>query len=252
MVQKILINLGVLLQDFASFKENLTGDIQSFEEKNIQVFCHQLSQYMNDVRVKAFIRNRVQDEILSAFKNTNFNQFYQKVNISDKAGEISDTDILNQNLEYLNKLADLLIEMAPKNCKSLNAVLYHLKEFSDKKIPQFVKDSQVGKDAYQCKDRIEEAVYFYSSMLTICKNYIENKDCKSFQKNSKQAIDEAHITFDQHRGMKNFLYSLLLAVLTGGFSYFVTAAYQKTFFPVIINTDSANRLSIIESNVKIA
>jgi len=71
-----------------------------------------------------------------------------------------------------------------------------------------------------------------------------------FKKNAKSVIDTAHQTLDIHRGWKEVLINLAIAVLTLGVGYLALAIYQGSFFPVQpVKTDSDQKLRDLQDKV---
>lgn len=76
-------------------------------------------------------------------------------------------------------------------------------------------------------------------------------DLDTFKKRAHIAILISHDELDKPRGycVKHILVNLAFAVLTLGIGYLIAAAYKGTFFPISPNTDSANKVDMLEQAV---
>ena len=68
-------------------------------------------------------------------------------------------------------------------------------------------------------------------------------DLNQFKSDTTQAIrDKRDGVISEHRGCKQILVNLLLAISTLGVGYLLAALFTRSFTPIKVNTDSANQL----------
>lgn len=95
----------------------------------------------------------------------------------------------------------------------------------------------------------DEATTLYRTLKTLKNNYAENAiTLQHFQLESKKAISRARPVLEVHRGCKELLGNLALAVLGIGVIYLAVCAYKGRFFK--FNTDSVNQLNRLTDTIE--
>jgi len=78
--------------------------------------------------------------------------------------------------------------------------------------------------------------------------HIDLQGKQGYKELAHEAIETAHGILDQHRGWKQLLINLAIAILTLGVGYLALAAYQGRFYPALsIDTDSKQILDGLET-----
>lgn len=149
----------------------------------------------------------------------------------------------------------------PKRILQLKLVNDQLNSLSDKsaefegEIKQIKKrrpvDLQKLQDYSDAKNAIES---IRENIKKLYKQYITTpamtltefkEEAKSFLREDCKEVQ----TLNSHRGVKQIIANLLLAILSAGFLYGLAALAKRTFFPINPNTDSGKKLNSLEDSI---
>jgi len=101
------------------------------------------------------------------------------------------------------------------------------------------------------QDAVEAAELLLKKMVLVGKAYVTGEfTLQDYKTEMKAVIKDAHAVLDNHRGWKQLLLNLALAIFTLGIGYLALAAYQGCLFPALpVATASSELLTDLDAGV---
>lgn len=208
------------------------------------------------------VAGNLEEKIKKAHTDEELNEVAYELLSSKKAmQEQIDDELVEEHkpacIKYMNGLMQLMADKISKRPKAAP-------EFEDLAIfdrfkvllslnPWIAALSE--KKAELSKDGHDQAATKAQELLTVIENAMEaytsgQIELDVYKKQVQGAITTAHDELDKHRGWKQFLVNLALAVFTLGIGYLIAAAYQGCLFPAVhVATESEQKLDELEAGV---
>ena len=156
-------------------------------------------------------------------------------------------------------LTNLILEMSTDvKANEISAFLHPVKEETKARVltslesQLFIIENKAG----ELKTRGYDKAYNAANNLHTTLTQLKNQYCSGaleypdFKKNSTDAVDAARIELKQHRGWKDLLGNVALCILGLGVGYLAVCLYKGSFFQ--FNTDSVNKLDVLQNNIDAA
>ena len=208
-------------------------------DESLQTALHLAAINGNQTMVQWLIQNRADTSLKDSNGNT-------ALSLAEQCGHQKIVSILKnaEPIIYNFKPVSTSNPKDPVRDKAIQQVRHH--------VAILLHKEQALKDNYSDTAASIAAKLLCLRVSQYADAFVTNQiSLETFKTMSTWAMDKAHEELDQPRGfcVKQILVNLALAISTLMVGYLIAVAWKGTFFPLVPNTDSANKINELANSV---